>query len=180
VLFGLSAATSGLLTFATACGFVLMKAAAAPILRRFGFRTTLIWNSLVSSLLYAGCALFRPGWPHWAIAAVLLVCGLSMSLQFAAYNAVCYDDIPPARTAAANSFYSTFQQLMLSCGICTGALALSASRLAFGHAQVMPADFSVAFLAVTAISLLACPVSAALPHRAGAAMSGHRGPRRDE
>jgi EmrB/QacA subfamily drug resistance transporter len=172
--FGLSAVQSGLMTFATACGSMLMKAAAKPILKRWGFRATLVWNSVFSSLLYATCALFRPDWPHWGIFAVLMVCGFSMSLQFTAYNTIAYDDIPPNRTSSANSFYTTFQQLMLSFGICTGALALTGSRLAFGRADNTLADFSVAFLVVTVISLLAAPVSAGLPQGAGDAMSGYR------
>lgn len=172
--FGMSAAQSGLLTLATAFGSVLMKAAAPPILRRFGFRATLIWNGIFSSLLYAVCAAFRQSWPHWSLFLVLAVCGFSMSLQFTAYNTVAYDDVPPERTASANSFYTTFQQLMLSFGICTGALALTVSIILTGRPYVSVGDFSAAFLAVTAISLLAAPVCLAYPRNAGAEMSGRR------
>jgi EmrB/QacA subfamily drug resistance transporter len=174
ISFGLSAVESGLLTFATACGSMLMKAGAKPILKRWGFRSTLVWNGVFSSLLYATCALFRPDWPHWGIFAVLTVCGFSMSLQFTAYNTIAYDDIPPNRTSSANSFYTTFQQLALSFGICTGALALTGSKLVLGHDQTTLSDFSVAFLIVTAISLLSAPVSAGLSRTAGDTMSGHR------
>jgi MFS family permease len=172
--FGMSAAQSGLLTFATAGGSMMMKAAAAPILRRFGFRTTLIWNGIFSSLLYAACAAFRKDWPHWSLFLVLALCGFSMSLQFTAYNTVAYDDVPAERTAAANSFYTTFQQLMLSFGICTGALALTISKSLAGHSHASVGDFSTAFLIVTAISLLAAPVCLQFPRDAGARMSGHR------
>jgi hypothetical protein len=174
IAFGLSAAESGVLTFATAIGSVLMKAGTAPILRRFGFRTTLIWNGVASSALYAICAAFRAEWPHWLMFLVLTLCGLSMSLQFTAYNTVAYDDVPADRTASANSFYTTFQQLMLSFGICAGALALTLSRAIFGHPHVETSDFSIAFLIVTAISLAAAPVCLAYPKDAGASMSGHR------
>jgi EmrB/QacA subfamily drug resistance transporter len=172
--FGLSAAESGLLTFATGCGSMMMKATAAPILRRFGFRNTLIWNGVFSSLLYATCAAFRKEWPHWSLFLVLAICGFSMSLQFTAYNTVAYDDVPSDRTAAANSFYTTFQQLMLSFGICTGALALTISKTIAGHLHASVGDFSTAFLIVTAISLLAAPVCLGYPRDAGADMSGHR------
>ncbi len=172
--FGMSPAESGLLTFATACGAMAMKAFARPILRRFGFRSALIWNGLFSSLLYACCAAFRQGWPHWTLFAVLAVCGFSMSLQFTAYNTVAYDTIPPERTAAANSFYTTFQQLTLSFGICTGALALTVSRTLAGHAHATIGDFSAAFLIVTAISLLSAPICLAYPRHAGDEMSGRR------
>ncbi len=174
ISFGMSAAESGLLTFATACGAMGMKAAAPPVLRAFGFRTTLIWNAVFSSLMYAVCAAFRPEWPHWVIFAVLGVCGFSMSLQFTAYNTVAYDDISRERTASANSFYTTFQQLMLSFGICTGALALTTSKLVAGHLHATAGDFSAAFLVVTAISLIAAPMCLAYRRDAGAVMSGHR------
>ncbi len=172
--FGMSAAETGFMTLATAGGSMAMKAAAAPILKRFGFRTALIWNGVLSSLLYAICAAFRPDWPHWIVFAVLAVCGFSMSLQFTAYNTVAYDDIPSERMAAANSFYTTFQQLMLSFGICTGALALTASKMIGDHVHVTIGGFSAAFLVVTAISLLAAPVCLGFPINAGAMMSGHR------
>ncbi len=174
ISFGMSAAESGLLTFATACGAMGMKAAAPPVLRRFGFRTTLIWNAILSSALYAICAAFRPEWPHWVIFVVLGVCGFSMSLQFTAYNTVAYDDIPHERTASANSFYTTFQQLMLSFGICTGALALTSSKLISGHPHATTGDFSAAFLVVTAISLIAAPVCLGYRRDAGEVMSGRR------
>jgi hypothetical protein len=97
-----------------------------------------------------------------------------MSLQFTAYNTVAYDDIPSERAAAANSFYSTFQQLMLSFGICTSALALTLSRTIGDRLHPTIADFSTAFLTVTVISLIAAPVCLGFPSNAGAAMSGHR------
>ena len=105
---------------------------------------------------------------------MLAICGFSMSLQFTAYNTVAYDDVPAERTAAANSFYTTFQQLMLSFGICTGALALTISKSLAGHSHASVGDFSTAFLIVTAISLLAAPVCLQFPRDAGARMSGHR------
>jgi EmrB/QacA subfamily drug resistance transporter len=178
--FGMTAAQSGLLIFGTALGSLMMKAAAPPILRRFGFRATLIWNAIFSSLLYATCAAFRQTWPHWSMFLVLAVSGFSMSLQFTAYNTVAYDDIPPESTASANSFYTTFQQLMLSFGICTGALALTVSKSLAGRTHVDVSDFSAAFLIVTAISLLAAPVCLGYPRFAGAEMSGHRRERRGE
>jgi MFS family permease len=104
----------------------------------------------------------------------LAFCGFSMSLQFTAYNTVVYDDIPSERAATANSFYSTFQQLMLSFGICTGALALTVSRLIGDRLHPTIGDFSTAFLVVTAISLLAAPICWGFPVNAGAAMSGQR------
>jgi EmrB/QacA subfamily drug resistance transporter len=172
--FGYSAARSGVITFATAIGSLLMKVASPRILRRYGFRRTLVWNGLIASAFLAVCAAFRPSWPMLAIYAVLLAGGFFQSLQFTAYNTVAYADIPQARMSHATSFYATFQQLMLSMGICFASGTLAASMAWSGHGHPHLSDFSVAFLTVTAISITASPVCLRLSENAGNAMSGYR------
>jgi len=153
--FGLSAAQSGLVTLATAAGSLLMKSLAPHILRRFGFRDSLIVGGFIACGGYALCALFRPGWPYPLIFAVLVGCGFFMSFQFTAYNTVAYDRIKGEDLARATSFYTTFQQLMLSVGICVGAMGLEGAMAWRHHAAPALADFSVAFVVVCAISLSA-------------------------
>jgi EmrB/QacA subfamily drug resistance transporter len=173
--FGFSAAHSGVVTFVSALGAMLMKATAAPVLRMWGFRATLVWNGVLSMVCVALCAAFRPDWPLWTIYSVLLLSGFFQSLQFSAYNTVAYADIPSERFSSATSFYTTFQQLMLSVGICVAAAALHVSVTWNGHEHAQLPDFSVAFIVVTFVSLIAAPVCLLLPRNAGAEMSGHRG-----
>jgi EmrB/QacA subfamily drug resistance transporter len=172
--FGMSPARSGLVTFSTAAGSILMKMASPPILRRFGFRNTLVWNGLVATAFLAVCASFRPGWPVLGIHLVLLLGGFFQSLQFTALNTIAYADVPQARMSSATSFYATFQQMTLSVGICVSSAILALSIALSGHPSPRLADFTAAFLGVTAISFLASPVCARMPRDAGAAMSGHR------
>jgi MFS family permease len=171
--FGYSAARSGLITFSTAMGSFLMKTVTAPILRRFGFRNTLVWNGLIATAFLAVCAAFRPSWPMMAINVALVVGGFFQSLQFTALNTVAYADIPQPRMSSATSFYATFQQLMLSMGICISSGLLGVSMAMTGHLIPHLSDFSVAFLGVTAISFIASPVCARLPVNAGSSMTGH-------
>lgn len=173
--FGKSAAASGAITFMSSAGSMVMKASAARILRRFGFRNTMIWNAVIATGLLASCAAFRPGWPQWGIYGLLLITGFFQSLQFTAYNTIAFDEIPPSRSSAAMSFYSTFQQLMLSLGICASATVLNVSISVAHHTQAAVGDFSVAFLAVSAVSIFAAPLSARFDPRAGEEMSGYRG-----
>ncbi|HEY4293998.1 MFS transporter [Luteibacter sp.] len=172
--FGLSAAHSGVVTFVSALGAMVMKATSTPVLRMWGFRATLVWNGVLSVVCVALCAAFRPDWPLWTIYTILLLSGFFQSLQFSAYNTVAYAEVPSERFSSATSFYSTFQQLMLSLGICVAAAALHASVAWHGHERAQLPDFSVAFIVITLISLVAAPVSALLPRNAGAEMSGHR------
>jgi hypothetical protein len=170
--FGLSALQSGLITFASAAGSMLMKASAAPILRRFGFRSTLIWNGVIATGLVMGTALLRPGWPLGMIYALIFAGGFFQSLQFTAYNTVAYADIPARLASSATSFYTTFQQLMLSAGICVAAAVLAVSMRVQGHVHPGLGDFSVAWVVVGVISLVASPICGFFARDAGDDMSG--------
>ncbi|MFD1950109.1 DHA2 family efflux MFS transporter permease subunit [Sphingomonas arantia] len=173
--FGMTAAESGTITVAGAMGSLAMKGLAPRLLRRFGFRRALVTNGLVASAGYAVCGLFRPDWPVAAIFATLLACGFFMSFQFTAYNTIAYDEIPKERMSSATSFYATFQQLMLSLGICTGAAALHGGMLISGASVPSLRDFTAAFLVVTAISASATIFNLRFAKDAGAELSGHRG-----
>ena len=170
--FGDSATHSGIITFASAAGAMLMKAAGVPLLRRYGFRNVLMWNGLVATLFLMSAALFRPGWPLWAIYALLLAGGFFQSLQFTAYNTVAYANISAKRMSAATSFYTTFQQLMLSAGICAAAGVLSASASWHHHTVPTLADFSATWIVLGLITLVAVPICALLPRDVGDDMAG--------
>ncbi|MDR3494663.1 MAG: MFS transporter [Ancalomicrobiaceae bacterium] len=172
--FGFTAAGAGLIVTATAIGSLSMKAFAPSILRWFGFRSSMIVIGLISTFGYALCAAFRPDWPVELIFAILVGCGFFMSFQFTAYNTVAYDEIEPKCMSAATSFYTTFQQMMLSLGICIGALALHGAILLRGRESPALGDFSVAFLVVTGISLTATIWNARFSKTAGEQMRGRR------
>jgi EmrB/QacA subfamily drug resistance transporter len=170
--FGLSAAQSGTITVATAVGSLIMKPFAPRILRRLGFRNGLTVMGLLATVGYATCASFRPGWPLPAIFAALLGCGFFMSFQFTAYNTIAYDEIDSPRMSKATSFYATFQQLTLSMGICLAATSLHVAMRLAGHDHPALGDFSVAFLTVTAVSLLATIWNLRFAADAGADLTG--------
>ena len=170
--FGMSAAESGSITIAGAIGSLSMKWLAPRMLGRFGFRNSLIVNGLIASAGYAVCGFFRPNWPVAVIFAVLAACGFFMSFQFTAYNTIAYDEIPPERMSSATSFYATFQQLMLSMGICVGAGALHAGMLATHQTKPSLDDFTLAFLVVTAVSAGATVWNMKFSAKAGDELSG--------
>ncbi|WP_218018808.1 MFS transporter [Novosphingobium rosa] len=171
--FGLNAAASGGITLSTALGAFAMKGVARRALRRFGFRTTLAVIGVASPLCYAIAGWIGPGWPMGAIFALLMVCGFLVSLQFTAYNAIAYADIPADHMSRATSFYATFQQLSLSLGICAGATTLGLAMRWHGHVRPGFKDFSLAIWTVTGLSLLALLANLAFRRDAGAELSGH-------
>jgi EmrB/QacA subfamily drug resistance transporter len=171
--FGLSAFASGQLTFAAALGALTMKFAAAPILRRFGFRPVLLANALLSGASLAAIALFRPDTPHLLILAVLLIGGFFRSLQFTSINTLGYSDIDQRRMSRATSFASMAQQLSLSVGVASGAVLLHLAMSARGAATVQPGDFTPAFVAVGVLAAVSSLAYLRLPADAGAEVSGH-------
>ncbi len=176
--FGLSAARSGLITFATSIGSLAMRFVAPALLRQLGFRTVMVWIGAVSAALIGACGALRPGWPSLGIYALLIVNGFVQSLVFMAYNTIAYADVPLPRMSAATSFYATFQQMALSMGIAVSAGVLAGSLDLTGHARLEAGDFSVAFAAVAAIAMLAPLSSTRMDRAAGAEVSGKRVPAR--
>ncbi|WP_159980534.1 MULTISPECIES: MFS transporter [unclassified Novosphingobium] len=170
---GFSAARSGTITVATAIGSLAMKSMAQRVLRRFGFRRALIWNGVIATAGYAVCGLFSASWPVWAMFCVLAFSGFFMSFQFTAYNTIAYAGVDKQHMSSATAFYSTFQQLMLSLGICVAAVALHLAMVVNGNAAPTMGDFSAAFWVVTAISLTATLWNLRFAPDAGAEISGH-------
>ncbi len=171
--FGLSAAQSGTMTLATALGSIAAKPVAPTLLRRFGFRDTLMVNGVFASAGYAVCGLFRPGWPLPLMFCVMVMSGFFMSIQFTGFNTIAYDEVSQQRMGAATSFYTTFQQLMLSMGICSGAAALQAAMVLRGHHTPQFPDFTAALWTVAAVSLTATIWNRRFSHDAGHEISGH-------
>lgn len=172
--FGLNAFQSGSLTFTAAIGAMTMKLAAAPILRRFGFRNVLCVNAVISSVLLAASALFTAQTPALVIMVVLLIGGFFRSLQFTSLNALGYADVQSDELSRATSFVAVVQQLSLSAGVAIAALVLDGLRNAAGRAELIASDFSVAFMVIGVIAVLSTAMFFLLEADAGAEVSGHR------
>jgi cytochrome c biogenesis protein CcdA len=170
--FGDAAVESGLITFASSAGALVMKPAAQYALRIFGFRDTLIWNGVFSGIMLMMCALFRPTWPAAAIYLVLLVGGFLRSLQFTAYNTLAYGDVPRSQMSAATSLYTAGQQLAATVGVSVGALALELARTMSHHLTPENSDFSAAFVVVGLMTLAAAPIAFFMPLSAGDDLTG--------
>lgn len=170
--FGLTAFESGLLTFASAVGALFMKMTAGPILRRFGFRTTLLANALLCALFLASYGFFTPLTPHWLMIALLLVGGFFRSLQFTGVNTIAYDEVERRRMSAATSFTAMAQQLSLSLGVGVGAMTLHIALETAGRTLPTAGDFAVAFFTIAIFAVLSALPFLRLPADAGHEISG--------
>jgi EmrB/QacA subfamily drug resistance transporter len=172
--FGMTPFESGMLTFATAAGAVLMKFTAPRIVRAYGFRRVLTINTLFTTAFLVAILGFRITTPHLVIFAVLLVGGFFRSLQFTALNGLAFAEIDNRRMGHATSISSVGQQLSQALGVAVGAAALEVTRSIRGDMAVLPGDFVPAFLALAVIGLLSIPIFARMAPDAGSEVSGHR------
>lgn len=172
--FGMTAFASGALVIACACGDLLMKVFAVRVLRRFGFRSTLTYNGLLVGLAMCGCTAFSAATPVALIALVLFAIGVVRSVEFGAFNALIYVDIPPEKMSGATSLAGTLQQMSFGTGVAFAALVLHFAALwNHGSAQTYTvADFRVAFVAVSLLGIAGAYGFSRLDPHAGAEASG--------
>jgi EmrB/QacA subfamily drug resistance transporter len=174
LVFGLTPFASGLLTFTSACGALLMKPTAAPIIRRVGFRNVLIGNGFISALILASYALFRPSTSELIIVAAFFVGGFLRSLQFTALGTLAYADVPESMMSSASTLSSMAQQFFLSLGVTVAALILHLSLSVHGSSALSVANFQPAFVIIGLLAFLATLMFFLLEQHAGEVVSGRR------
>jgi MFS family permease len=102
-----------------------MKWITTPILRRFGFRQVLILNGLLCALSIGLCALLDADTPIVITLALLLVAGLTRSMQFTALSTLTFAEIEPQERSAATTLLSMLQQLALLIAVAFASLVLT-------------------------------------------------------
>ena len=165
--FGMTAFAAGLLTFISGVGAMLMKFAAQPLLRRFGFRRVLVGNAVVAAVLMAGPGFFTATTSAALMLVVLFVGGFSRSLQFTSINAIAYAEVSSPRLSQATTFVGVLQQLSGSVGITLAAMVLEATGTLRATSSTDIGNFPVVFAVITALALASALVFSRLPRAAG-------------
>ncbi len=171
--FGLTPFQSGMLTFVTAGGALMMKFLAPTVLRLGGFRTVLIAAAVLAGLITWSYGLFDPRTGYAIILGVLLVSGFLRSLFFTSVNALIFADLDEHQTAPATAIASASQQISIALGVAFGASLLEAHTMVTGE-PLGANSFPPAFLAVGTISILAALPLLKLAADAASTVSGHR------
>jgi EmrB/QacA subfamily drug resistance transporter len=169
--FGMTPFQSGLTTFVATAGALLMKATAAFVLKRYGFRRVLIVNALLSSAFLAINGAFQATTPQALLLAFLFVGGFFRSLQFTALNALAYAEVDSHAMSRATSLSAVAQQLSMSSGVAIGAACLETMRHLSGK-ELTGADFLPAFLTVAVLSASSVLIFWRLKPEDGASLAG--------
>ena len=168
--FGLSAFTTGLVTFTSAIGALVIKPLAPIIIRQFNYRNVLMYNALLTGAFIAICALFKADTPLWIMSLLLAVGGVFRSLQFTAVNTLTYADLNNEAMSRASSFASMAQQLGISLGVACAAITLNISMHIHQRTEVAPDDLSWGFIIIGILTALSAFSFKRLQPDAGAAL----------
>ncbi len=167
--FGMNALRSGSLTVAVFAGNLAMKPLTTPLLRRFGFRTVLLWNGVATALLLAACGWLHAATPTAVVLLVLFLGGVGRSMELTSLTTLGFSDLPPALAASGTTLATMVQQVTVSVGIALAAVAL---QLSTGWPGAPHGDFRFAFCTLATMAAASLWWFYGLRHDAGAAVSG--------
>ncbi|CAJ49410.1 MFS transporter [Bordetella avium] len=117
---GYSPLHSGLMLLPAAISGAIAKGWIAPLLRRFGYASFLVCNTITVGASIAAFALFSASTPLWLEIAILCVFGASNSMQFAAMNGVTLKGLSSKDAGSGNSLFSMVQMLAIGLGVSIG------------------------------------------------------------
>ncbi len=114
---GFSPEASGFLLMTSALGSLLTKTFVLRILRRLGYRRTLLSITLSIAVMLAALSLMAVSWTALGIAAFLFALGILMSGQFTSMNTITLGDLDEENASDGNSLLSVAQNLCVSFGV---------------------------------------------------------------
>ena len=173
---GFSAIQSGLLIMPQAFAAMSLKLTMPMILRKFGYRTVLIINTLMLGVMIMLFATIDLETPVWLIVVMAFAYGFLTSLQYTSMNTLAYADVGEHEASSASTIASTVQQLAVSFGIATASLAAALfipDRL-HATAPQMIHGVHLALLCLGVLTIVSTMVFVRLRPLDGAAVSRHK------
>jgi MFS family permease len=93
------------------------------ILRKFGYRQVLIFNTVMLGVMLLLFSTIDVGTPAWLIVLMAFMFGFFTSTQYTSMNTLAYADVNGEQASGASTIASTVQQLAVSFGIASASLA---------------------------------------------------------
>lgn len=153
VAFGFGASLSGWLVAPVALSSLLVKPLIAPLMKRFGYRTVLLWNTKLLAAFIMLLALPDGNSSLWIWIFLSLAIGACNSLQFSAMNTLTLAGLRPQQTGSGNSLMAVNQQLAISMGIVVGALILKNWTFLIPASSGLHSAFRMTLLSIGGITL---------------------------
>jgi EmrB/QacA subfamily drug resistance transporter len=148
---GYSPLHSGLMMLPAALAGTLAKRWIAPLVRRYGYDTFLLVNTLIVGSSIVAFALISRDTPLVVGIAILAVFGAANSMQFAAMNSVTLKDLTHEDAGSGNSLFSMVQMLAIGLGVSIGGGLVNLFAAQWGSAAL---GFRLSFVCVGTITLV--------------------------
>jgi len=169
--FGMAPFQAGMMLLVYMLGNLGMKSITTATLRRFGFRPVLLVNGTLCALAIAACGLLTPGMMRAVMYAILLIAGMTRSMNFTSTNTLAFADIAPAQRAGASTLATVCNQLGSTLGVAVAALVLAISQQSRGVSAPALIDFHIALWVSAAIMAAGTLWTLPLPADAGLEVS---------
>lgn len=152
VAFGYSALYAGFIMIATAAGAILAKSTVTPLLRRQGYRRTLVGISAMIGLLIMSFALQSAQHSILWLLPPLFLIGMAMSTQFTSMNTITLADLTDEHASGGNSVLAVTQQLAISFGVSVSAAVL---RFWQEYQTTIEGQFQATFITMGIVTVIA-------------------------
>ncbi len=167
---------SGLLIMPQALAAISVNWVIPRLLARFGYRGVLVSNTIIIGLLLLLFAAIGLHTPVWVIVVLAFLYGGFTALQYTSMNTLVYADTTEEETSAANTIFSTVQQMAISFGVATAGLATA--FFLPEHSQSNPAlmidGLHKALLSLGVLTILSTIVFRSLKPEDGILVSQHK------
>lgn len=169
MVWGMTAFETGLLMLASAMGNLAMIALTPGILKRVGFRGTLVCSGVAQALSMAVFAWMDSATPVLSMLLVILMTGITRSIQLTAFSSLVFADVESDRASAVNTLFSTSQKIAASLGVALASalLTLSGRPQGLGGEAYSFFSFQLTFLCVAGVATISSLGCCALPSKAG-------------
>jgi EmrB/QacA subfamily drug resistance transporter len=170
---GFTPIQSGLLLMPQALAAISVNWVILRLLARFGYRGVLVTNTIIIGMLLLLFATIGVHTPIWVIVALAFLYGAYSSLQYTSMNTLVYADTTEEETSAANSIFSTVQQMAISFGVATAGLATAffVPKQAQSNPALMIGGLHKALFSLGILTMLSTIVFRSLKREDGMAVS---------
>ncbi len=173
---GYSAFELGLLIFVFLMGDLSSKSYANQLLRRFGYKNVLVYDSLLIALSTLTLMALTVSTPLWILLPILFAAGSIRSIQFSALNSLNFADVPREQMNVASTLTSMSQQVTMAAGVSLAAVTLNLSLMLRGETSgaLSLFDFRVTLALSALLALIIMVVYIRMPSNAGANVTGYK------
>ncbi len=171
--FGYSAFYAGLMMIPQALANLISRNFVVPIVKRFGYRKTLVTNTIITGILICMFFFIDKNTPYVYIIILMALNGTFNAVQYTSMNTISLADLDNKTSSDGNSLLSVTQQLAISLGISISAMLLQLFTNSNLNNSSNPIDvFNYTFLVMGILTILSSVVFMQLNNSDGASLSG--------